>query len=72
MGFNSECFNELSAEIKETTKETNSDTQNIDSKFDRLRAQILADVIKIKSVANNAIDIAAATEVSVKRKSNEH
>ena len=71
----SKNFNELSAEIKETTKETNSNIQNIDSKFDRLSAQILADVTEMKTVANNAMDIATAAEASVakvRRKGNKH
>ena len=59
------CIHELAAEIKETMKVTNSNIQNIDSKFDRLSAQILADVTEAKSVANNAMDIAVAAEASV-------
>ena len=59
------CIHELAAEIKETMKVTNSNIQNMDSKFDRLSAQILADVTEGKSVANNAIDIAVAAEASV-------
>ena len=55
----SKYFNELSAEFKEATKETNSNIQNIDSKLDRLSAQILADVTEMKTVANNAIRPAA-------------
>ena len=59
------CIHELAAEIKETMKVTNSNIQNMDSKFDRLSAQILADVTEAKSVANNAMDIAVAAEASV-------
>ena len=37
----------------------------MDSKFDRLSAQILADVTEAKSMANNAMDIAVAAKASV-------
>ena len=49
------CIHELAAEIKETMEVTNSNIQNMDSKFDRLSAQIVADVTEAKSVANNAL-----------------
>ena len=54
------CFNSLSEEIKET----NNRIQHIDSKFDRLRETILAEVKQANDTAKEAMNIAVAAQAS--------
>ena len=65
------CMKELTNELRDALRETNSGVQNIDAKFDRLSQRILAEVESATTIAKEALTIAneAKQEVlSINRK----
>ena len=65
------CMKELTNELRDTLRETNSGVQNIDAKFDRLSQRILAEVESATTIAKESLTIAneAKQEVlSINRK----
>ena len=52
------CIKELTNELRDALRETNSGVQNIDAKFDRLSQRILAEVESATTIAKEALTIA--------------
>ena len=52
------CFKDLTYELRDALRETNSGVQNVNAKFDRLSQQLLAKVKSATTIANKALSIA--------------
>ena len=51
-------FKDLTNELRDALRETNSGVQNVNAKFDRLSQQLLAKVKSATTIANKALSIA--------------